>query len=41
MISEAATSGKPIFVAHMKAKKIIIDLKNSLNYLMKWELLEI
>ena len=41
MISEAATSGKPIFVAHMKAKKIIIDLKDFLNYLNKWELQEI
>ena len=41
MISEAAISGKPIFVAHMKAKKIIIDLKSSISYLMKWELLEI
>ena len=41
MISEAATSGKPIFVAHMKAKKIIIDLKSSLSYLKKWELSEI
>ena len=40
MISEAATSGKPIFVAHMKAKKIIIDLKNSLSYLKKLELPE-
>ena len=41
MISEAATSGKPIFVAHMKAKKIIIDLRDFLNYLNKWELLKI
>ena len=38
MISEAATSKKPIFVAHMKTKKKKNkDLKNFLNYLIKWE----
>jgi len=38
MISEAAISGKPIFIAHMGSKKITIDSKNSFSYLEKWEL---
>ena len=33
MISEAAMTGKPIYVAQMKPVRIIIDLKNFLNYL--------
>ena len=41
MISEAAASGKPIFVAHMKSKKNNYRFKNSISYLEKWELLEI
>ena len=33
MISEAAITGKPIYVAQMPPIKKIIDLKNFLNYL--------